>query len=111
MENQTEQKLPKSPDLNNMNQVEIVVNQISGKPNFTFDVSVNEEISSTKHLVTMEKDFFKELKTEVYPVNIVEESFKFLLSKEPKEMIYSKFDVSIISRYYPDFLDYLNENV
>ena len=94
-----------------MMETEIIVNQTSDKPNFTFDVSVNEEISSTKHLVTMEKDFYKELNTKAYPVNIVEESFKFLLSKESKEMIYSKFDVSIIARYYPDFLDYLNERV
>ena len=89
----------------------IDVKIISQDDNYTFDATVNEEISSTRHLVTMEKDFFNNLNTEVNPEKVIEESFLFLLTKEPKEMIYSKFDVSIISSYYHDFLDYLSGKI
>ena len=34
---------------------------------------------------------------------LVEESFDFLLQREPKESILSEFDLSVISRYFPDY--------
>ena len=94
-----------------MDNVEIIVQRIEESPNLTFEVTVNEEISSTRHLLMMGDNFYKGLNTEVSPEKIIEESFFFLLSKEPKEMIYSKFDVSIITNYYYDYLDYLKEKI
>jgi len=92
-----------------MNSPEIIVNQINDSPNFTFEVTINEDLSSTRHLVTMEKDFYKDLNSQITPDKIIEKSFRFLLTKESKEMIYSKFDVSVISNYYPEFLEHLQE--
>ena len=94
-----------------MNKAEIIVKRIEESPNLTFEVAVNEEISSTRHIVMMGDDFYKELNTETTPEKIIELSFLFLLSKESKEMIYSKFDVSIITSYYHDYLDYLKEKI
>ncbi len=37
------------------------------------------------------------------PEHCVEAAFRFLLDHEPKEAILSRFDVSVISRYFPDF--------
>jgi hypothetical protein len=33
----------------------------------------------------------------------VEESFAFLLEREPKESIMREFDLTVIARYFPDF--------
>ena len=37
------------------------------------------------------------------PEHCVKAAFRFLLDREPKEAILSRFDVSVISRYFPDF--------
>ena len=37
------------------------------------------------------------------PEHYVEAAFRFLLDREPKEAILSRFDVSVISRYFSDF--------
>lgn len=34
---------------------------------------------------------------------LVEASFAFLLEREPREAILSRFDLSVISRYFPEF--------
>jgi hypothetical protein len=34
---------------------------------------------------------------------MIEAAFRFLLAREPKESILSRFDVIVISRYFPDF--------
>ena len=33
----------------------------------------------------------------------LEAAFRFLLDREPKESILSRFDVTVISRYFPEF--------
>jgi hypothetical protein len=37
------------------------------------------------------------------PERFLEAAFRFLLDREPKESILSRFDVTVISRYFPDF--------
>ncbi len=37
------------------------------------------------------------------PTNLVEQSFQFLLGREPKESILGRFRVSDIERYFPEF--------
>jgi hypothetical protein len=37
------------------------------------------------------------------PERCVEAAFRFLLDREPKESILSRFDVTVISRYFPEF--------
>jgi hypothetical protein len=37
------------------------------------------------------------------PVGLVEASFAFLLEREPKESILREFDLTVISRYFPDY--------
>ena len=89
----------------------IIVKQTSQDPDYSFEVTVDEDGSSTRHFVSMTKDFYEKLSTDSSPEQIIHESFLFLLSKEPKEVIYSEFDVSVISRFFPDFLDYLKEKI
>jgi hypothetical protein len=37
------------------------------------------------------------------PEDCVEAAFRFLLDREPNESILSRFDVTVISRYFPEF--------
>ncbi len=37
------------------------------------------------------------------PEAFIRACFQFLLEREPKEQILSRFDVSVISRYFPEF--------
>ena len=37
------------------------------------------------------------------PERCLEAAFRFLLDREPKESILARFDVSVISRYFPEF--------
>jgi hypothetical protein len=37
------------------------------------------------------------------PEALVEESFRFLLEREPKESILGAFDLTVIGRYFPEY--------
>jgi hypothetical protein len=37
------------------------------------------------------------------PEELIRQSFQFLLEREPKESILARFDLSVISRYFPDY--------
>jgi hypothetical protein len=39
----------------------------------------------------------------VSDAEVVEESFRFLLEREPKESIMASFDLPVISRYFPEY--------
>ena len=65
-------------------------------------VQVNDENSSTEHLVTIPLATYSKLTGEQYPVEqLVIKSFEFLLNKEPKESILSEFTLDIIGDYFP----------
>jgi len=68
-----------------------------------FDVEVIEGDSKTQHRVTMNRAFYENLGTDTTPEKVVEKSFEFLLEREPKESILRGFDVTVISRYFPEY--------
>jgi hypothetical protein len=37
------------------------------------------------------------------PERCLEAAFRFLLDREPKESILGRFDLTVISRYFPEF--------
>jgi hypothetical protein len=37
------------------------------------------------------------------PERLIEAAFRFLLDREPKESILGRFEVTVISRYFPEF--------
>lgn len=69
----------------------------------TFDVSVTEGGSSSRHQVTMSRDTAVALAGDHAPEACIEAAFRFLLDREPKESIMGRFDVTVISRYFPEF--------
>ena len=70
----------------------------------TFHVSIRDEDSSTEHDVTLSASDYDRLGTKYgTPEDFIRACFEFLLDREPKESILPRFDVSVISRYFPEF--------
>ncbi len=69
-----------------------------------FRVRVIDGASQSTHQVTLSpKDHARLAGSAVEPQDLVRKSFEFLLEREPKESILSRFDVSLISRYFPEY--------
>lgn len=71
-----------------------------------FAVTVREGGGTTEHRVRIPDGYAAELGLEdADPVALVEESFAFLLEREPKESIMSSFELPVIARYFPEYPD------
>jgi hypothetical protein len=69
-----------------------------------FEVVVREGGGETRHHVTMSRETCNRLTVGKHtPERCVEAAFRFLLDREPKESILRHFDVTMISRYFPEF--------
>jgi hypothetical protein len=69
-----------------------------------FTVRVSEEDSETIHQVNVTgSDLERLAKGYESPEAFLRACFEFLLAREPKESILSRFDVGEISRYFPEF--------
>ena len=69
-----------------------------------FRVRVIEAGSETTHDVTVSpNDYTRLTNGKVEPEELVRWSFEFLLEREPKESILTRFDLSVIGRYFPEY--------
>ena len=69
-----------------------------------FEVVVREGTGESRHHVTMTQDTWERLTAGKHtPERCLEAAFRFLLDREPKESILARFDVTVISRYFPEF--------
>ena len=83
---------------------EIEIKQSELNDAYEFQVRVREETSETRHRVTLSKTTYERLTGgDVRPEDLVRESFRFLLEREPKESILGSFDLSVISDYFPSY--------
>lgn len=81
----------------------IEVRRIEENP-LTFDVAVREGKGETRHQVTVAAATCDRLTSGRHtPEQCIEAAFRFLLDREPKESILARFDVTVISRYFPEF--------
>ena len=69
----------------------------------TYRVTVDEDGSRTIHEVTATADDVTRYAPGVAAETLVERAFAFLLEREPKESILSRFDLPVIERYFPEF--------
>ncbi len=70
----------------------------------SFRVRVIEARSQTAHQVTLDpKDHARLTGGAVDAQELIRKSFEFLLEREPKESILGRFDLAVISRYFPEF--------
>ena len=71
---------------------------------YEFEVTVKEGLEETHHRVTLRKADYERLSGgKADPEALVRESFRFLLEREPKESILRSFDLTVISRYFPEY--------
>ena len=83
---------------------EIEVNVVGEGLSRGFEVEVREGASRTTHRVTMSEESYRSLTGgRVPPEACVRAAFGFLLDREPKEAILPTFDITVISRYFPEF--------
>ena len=69
-----------------------------------FEIIVRVGNGQTCHHVTMARDTCERLTAGTHtPERCIEAAFQFLLDREPKESILRRFDVTVISRYFPEF--------
>jgi hypothetical protein len=69
-----------------------------------FQVEVIDAKSSSKHTVDVPADYHRKLTGgKITPEDLVIRSFRFLLQREPKEMILGSFDLPAINRYFPEY--------
>jgi hypothetical protein len=69
-----------------------------------FVVTVAEAGDTSTHHVTLSKDDYERWGTNSSdPAGFIRRCFEFLLEREPKESILSRFDVSDIRSYFPEF--------
>ena len=82
----------------------IQVRQIAEGDPLGFEVIVRVGHGETRHHVTMAQDTCERLTGGKHtPEHCLEAAFRFLLDREPKESILGRFDVMVISHYFPEF--------
>lgn len=79
---------------------EIVV-EVRGEEEFRVRVSEGE--THTTHRVTARRDQQQRYAPDAPPEKLIEESFRFLLEREPKESILQVFELPVIEQYFPEF--------
>lgn len=82
----------------------ITVRQTGHSDPLEFEVAVGAGTDVSHHRVTMSlADLERLAGSGCPPERCIEAAFRFLLDREPKEAILDRFDVSVISRYFPEF--------
>lgn len=69
-----------------------------------FEVIVREGAGETRHRVTLSPAYARSLTGGgIAAEELLRRSFEFLLDREPKESILSRFDLEDIRRYFPEY--------
>ena len=77
----------------------------------TFRVTVDTQ-TTTQHTVWLSPAYHSQLTGgTVEPASLLEESFRFLLEREPNTSILREFDLPLIGRYFPEYEKEIGERV
>jgi hypothetical protein len=83
---------------------QIDVHRIERGDQYEFQVTVRDSGGQSQHRVTLTRDDYHRFAgDQATPAKLVEESFRFLLEREPKESILRSFDLTVIDRYFPEY--------
>ena len=76
---------------------------VTAKDQNTFEVTVTT-VSTTTHIVTVSDTIHDKLTDgKISKETLLEKSFEFLLEREPNTSILLKFEIEVISKYFPDY--------
>ncbi len=77
-----------------------------------FRVKVKEGGGETSHEVAVPEDYYADLTGRTCALEeFVKMSFEFLLEREPMESILREFDITVISRYFPEYEPEMRERL
>lgn len=79
---------------------EIRVTHLGGD---AYSVEVRDRAGETRHEVEVTIRALDRFGGGAGAERLLEESFRFLLEREPKEAILRRFEISEIARYFPDY--------
>jgi hypothetical protein len=69
-----------------------------------FLVTIQEGGSSTRHTVSLDEEYYQKLTAgKISQEDLIKRSFEFLLKRESKESILSRFNLKLISNYFPEY--------
>ena len=68
-----------------------------------YRVTLSEPGGDTVHSVTVSEDERGRYGGDSVAEDLLRESFRFLLEREPKESILASFELSAIERYFPEY--------
>ena len=73
--------------------------------NNSFSVSVTKD-SSTEHIVLLHYRFHQDVtNNKLSKTELITRSFEFLLKRESNQSILKKFNLEVISQYFPEYID------
>jgi hypothetical protein len=73
--------------------------------NNSFKVSVTKD-STTEHIVLLNDSFHQDVSNnKLTKTELIAKSFEFLLKRESNQSILKKFNLEIISQYFPEYID------
>lgn len=80
--------------------------------NDLYRVEVTDEQGTSSHDVTIPDGYPDQIGVgDVAHSDLVFESFRFLLEREPKEQIMGRFELPVIARYFPEYEDTIGDRV
>lgn len=74
-------------------------------------VEVREGSSVSTHTVTLTPEDHQRLAPGTDAEELIRESFRFLLEREPKEAILPSFELPVIARYFPEYPEQIPRRV
>jgi len=78
--------------------------EVKRKSDREFMVTVEERGTKTKHTVELDDGYYQDLtQGKITKEELIKKSFAFLLEREPKESILSRFNLKLINHYFPEF--------
>lgn len=76
-----------------------------------YRVDVSEGGSTSTHTVTVTDEHRDRYAPGAGKEDLLEESFLFLLEREPKESILGRFELPVIQRYFPEYPEEIGKRV
>lgn len=78
--------------------------EVNRKTQQEFTVIVEEGGARTAHTVTLDDNYYQALtQSLITKEELIRKSFEFLLRRESKESVLSKFNLKVINKYFPEF--------
>jgi hypothetical protein len=81
----------------------VIVITVAASGDSVYRVTIEEGASRTTHQVTVTPADLARYAPDASAEQLLKASFEFLLAREPKESILSRFSLPTIERYFPEY--------